>query len=1145
MLSSLTPHEANIKKWLIPVTRSEIDKRLNNNPKLRRFMTRLAILLRTSFLILTLICASQTMARSQKYKVTIKVKEQKLLDVFKSIQQQTNLIVFYSNTILNDQEKVSIQVKDEPLEKVLDKIIAGKALKYEVQAKYIVIAPKEEKKGGREIKEGMSVENIAPLPPPTIDVSGKVTDEDGNPLAGASVKVKNAVKGTVTNEEGIFMLNNVSENSIISVEFVGYASREIRLSNNQKVYTVRLTRITSELQEVVIGKGYYEEKQKYSVGNSVRITAKDIEKQPVSNPLLALQGRVPGLEVTQTTGMNGGAVEVRVQGQNSLRSGSDPLIIVDGVPFPTQFNIISGDFNIINEGSPLNYVNPTDIETIDVLKDADATAIYGSRAANGAIIITTKKGRVGKISVKANIQQGWGKVTSKVDMLNTRQYLDMRYEALKNDGIDWRASSYSANDLKLWDTTRYTDWQKELLGGTASYTNLNLSISGGSSTSQYLIGGTFNRTTTVFPGNFDNKNGSLHFNIGARSPNQRFHIQLGGSYMLSENGLPSDDLTDQAVRFEPNAPALYKPDGTLNWETNAAGNSTWANPLQYLLKDFSFTSTNLMTNASLTYKILSGLEIKTNVGYTSLQGKSYTPFPVSAEPPQRQATHVRSTNYNAISQNSWSIEPQISYDNSFNKVKLNVLVGTTIQQQKGESTIIQGSGYSSDQLLRNLSAALTTRVANNQNAYKYNALFGRVNLVYDDQYLLNITARRDGSSRFGANNQFHNFGSIGTGWIFSQNNFIKRNLSFLSFGKIRGSWGTTGSDQIADYSHLSLYAVPFLNIPYQGVQGLFASNISNPYIGWEETKKLQGGIDLGFLLHRVSISITYAINRSSNQLLQYSLPITTGFTGINSNFPATVQNTSWEFVLNSSNLTGKNFTWKTSLNITIPRNKLIDFPGIENSSYASVYVIGQPINVQKVYKFMGVDPAIGRYVFGDLDGNPTLIRNSEFRNGYISAFTQLHGGLINSFSFKGFQLDILFQFVRKMGPSFFYNGQSSPGAFASGASNQPIIVLNRWQKPGDITSINRYTTNALGTVRNGSDAGYSYDNSFIRLKNLSIAWQLPESLCKKFKIQNGNIYFRGQNLLTISKFNGLDPETSSITTLPPLRLLTAGITITL
>jgi hypothetical protein len=416
----------------------------------------------------------------------------------------------------------------------------------------------------------------------------------------------------------------------------------------------------------------------------------------------------------------------------------------------------------------------------------------------------------------------------------------------------------------------------------------------------------------------------------------------------------------------------------------------------------------------------------------------------------------------------------------------------------------------------------------------------------DNKYLLNLTARRDGSNKFGDKNKFHNFWSVGGGWIFTEERWIQNSLPFLSFGKLRGSYGTTGNDGIAPFSYLSIYTVNNPSIPYQNSIGLNPYNLSNPYLQWEETRKSQSGLDLGFFHNRVSIAVTYIRNRSGNQLVSYSLPTLTGFTDIFKNLPAIIQNAAWEFSLNTLNAKGRVFSWNTSANLTIPRNKLVRFPGIEETAYAdgsSGVIVGQPLGVIKVGKYAGMDPINGQHLLIDANGNPDP--NSWKQDVLISTATKFYGGIENTISFKGLELDFLFQFVRKRGyrDMYWWNESNYPGNFSSGSSNQPVTVLNHWQKPGDIAVSAPYSTNyySLGAIY--SDVAYNYDASFIRLKNVLLSFQLPAAWLKKAKLQNARIYANAQNLFTITKYTGLDPETMSFSTLPPLRMITMGVQV--
>jgi len=477
-----------------------------------------------------------------------------------------------------------------------------------------------------------------------------------------------------------------------------------------------------------------------------------------------------------------------------------------------------------------------------------------------------------------------------------------------------------------------------------------------------------------------------------------------------------------------------------------------------------------------------------------------------------------------------------------------VLVAGTIQQQNANQLSINGRGYSSDLLLQDpLSAATSSIGGSNQTEYKYNALFSRLGYVWDEKYILNLSARRDGSSRFGSANEFHNFGAIAGGWVFSNEGFLKDDR-LISFGKLTASYGTTGNDQIGDYSFLSLYNSVSYSAPYQGIPVISPRVLTNPFLQWEETKKTSIGLDLGFLKDRILLNAIWFENRSSNQLVSYPLPSITGFTGITENMPATVQNTGIELSINTINVKSKDFNWSTSFNLTVPQNKLVAFPNLANTSYASTYVIGKPIiNISKVYHFMGVNPATGLYQFlgsnGNLTSNPVFGQDNTV---FISQSPKYYGGLENSFSYKGFDLSFLFQFVKQTGTTDPF-GSIYPGRISSNQGNEPVWILDRWQKPGDQATIQLFGTDQRYSnqvsAANNSDAYYT-DASYIRLKNVALSYRLPINWLNKAHLQSLQIYLQAQNLLTITKYKGLDPENpQGVAGLPPLRVITMGIRI--
>jgi TonB-dependent starch-binding outer membrane protein SusC len=1100
----------------------------------------LRIMKLTAIIILT--ACLQVSAKGYSQKITLSVKDAPLEQVFKNIEKQSGFYFNYVHELINQAHPVTMQVKDASLEEVLAACFRGQPLDYAVvNADKLVIIKEKRQLSFAEIQKQVEV--------PPIDITGKVTDNEGRPLPGANVKIKGSNVGTTTDNNGQFILRNVVENSVLEISFVGYEMKTITVRGSGMV-NIALGQKLSLLDETVVI-AYGTTSRRFTTGNVATIKAVDIEKQPVLNPLLALQGRVTGVEVTQLSGLPGSKVNVRIQGQNSIASGNDPLIVIDGTPFPSQLTDMFVE-TIVQVGSPLNYINPADIESIDILKDADATAIYGSRAANGAILITTKKGKAGRTKLGINLQQGWGKVTRKVDMMNTRQYLDMRYEALRNNNIVLTDPTVVANDLKVWDTTRYTDWQKTLIGGTAKYTNISTSLSGGTAAIQYLVGASFNRQTAVFPGDFDNKQGTLHYNINGASANQRLKLQLTGSYSYTQNHLPGTDLTRQAVLMEPNAPPIYNEDGTLNWAPNISGSSTWQNPLTYTVNsDFNNTTKNLVSNAVVSYRVLPGLEVRTSAGYTNTLTEVFNPTRLELAAPEFRQFATRTASFGNRSMSGWIVEPQLQYTRKWGKGRGDAFLGATISKNSSSSLSVEGAGFANDLLMKTLSAATSfTITVSSSTVNRFNALFGRINYIWDDKYLVNLTARRDGSNKFGDKNKFHNFGSVGLGWILSQEKWVQPIRRVLSFAKLRGSYGTVGNDQIGNFKYLSIYSIRNPGIPYQNSIGLNADNIPNPYLQWEETRKRQGGGDLGFLNDRILLGLTVGYNRSSNLLLGYAVPSLTGFTGIAKNIPATIQNTSLEFTLNTVNIKSKHFIWTSSFNVTIPHNKLISFPGIELTSYAdgtNGVIVGQPLGIKKVYQYLGINPANGRHMVLDKNGNPNINTLAANFDKLISPLTKYYGGLVNNLSYRGFQLDFLIQFVRKMGTRdlYWYNGSKFPGEFNSGSSNQQVTVLNHWQKPGDTAPVPPFFTAQYSPSVINSDAMYSYDASYLRLKNVSLSWQLPTSWLQRAHIADAHLYFQGQNLATISNYTGLDPETMSINTLPPLQLWTVGVNLTL
>ena len=964
-------------------------------------------------------------------------------------------------------------------------------------------------------------------------VSGITTDTEG-PLAGVNILVKNTTRGAISDLQGAYKIQ-ASTNDTLIFTHLGYKTQEARVGARTTV-NIQMQPDATALDQVVINAGYYKVSDKEKTGSISRITAKEIENQPVSNPLAAMQGRMAGVHIVESSGVPGAGFEVRIRGQNSIAAGNQPLYVIDGVPYDSGslgISRVSGAIIPSANISPLSLLNPSDIESINVLKDADATSIYGSRGANGVVLITTKRGVAGRTKFTLNSSTGTGQVANKVKLLNTQQYLNMRRTAFSNDGLtEFGIWDYDVNGA--WDLNRNTDWQKELIGKTAYTNNVQTSISGGSIGTDFLLGAGHQTETTVFPGEFKYIRSTVHAKLNHRSDNDRFKMLFSANYSVEDNNLPGSDLTSPAYNLPPNAPALYDENGNLNWE-----DGTWENPIATLNGQYGNDQNNLLANSVLSYILLPGLELKTNLGYTDTRLREYRSNPHTIHNPAYGLDSGSSTMaVNQADRNSWIIEPQVGWNIGRGRSEWKILAGSSFQQQKGSHFAQYGVGFPSNALLNAMSAASNVTILRDKKTqYKYHAVFGRLNYNFDNRYILNLTGRRDGSSRFGPGNKFANFWAVGGAWVFSEEDFIKES-DLLSYGKLRASYGTTGNDQIGDYQYLDTYGIS--GNQYGGVAGLQPTRLFNPNFGWEINKKFEVALEAGLFQDRITFSAGYYRNRSSNQLTGTPLPSTTGFSSIQANLEALVENRGWEFELSSVNLIGDAFKWESGLNLTLPKNELLAFPGLETSTYANQYVIGEPISILKLYHVMGVNPESGIFEIEDYNGDG-IITSAEDRQVIKDISPILFGGWNNSFSYRNWELSIFLQFVKQDAINYFLYA-SPPGTMV----NQPIEVLDAWQQPGDDSSMQAYTTGGnmeayMAYFVSGQSDRIVSDASFIRLKNISLSYTLPKEIWKGVGCR---LYIQGQNLYTLTSFKGGDPEQTS-GFLPPIRHLSYGVQFSL
>jgi len=1089
----------------------------------------------TTFLLLAIMM--QVSATTLAQRVTINQKNANLTDVFKIIRIQTGYDFIYDQDLLAKSAPININVNNAALSEVLKRCLANQSLSFIIEDKTIII--KEE---GLLDKVKSYFDNIT--------VTGVVLDERGQPFPGVSIKLKGTNRYTVSGNGGKFYIAANEEYPTLVLSYLGYKTIEVTATST---LTVKMILDPAKLDEIMVI-GYGTTTRRLNTGSQAGISAKELEDQPVTNVLQALQGRLPGVTVTQTNGLPGAGINVQIRGANAIGvngvKANRPLYIIDGVPFLSEpINTAAlGSALPSAEGntSPMNSINPDDIDNIEVLKDADATAIYGSRGGNGVILITTKKGKAGATKFNLNASTGVSNVSHFVETVGTEQYLALRRKAFANNTTNPATPSVTtAPDLLVWDQNGYTDFQRYMLGNTAKTHDVNASLSGGDNQNNFYLSGTYHKENNVYPGAQGYQRGGAKFNLNHTSFNQRFNLSLSAMYSTDKNNISTTDLASWAYSLPPNFP-LYKADGSFNWDGGIS------NPLAYLNQTNDNRTSNLLSSLALRYNILKGFDFKTNLGYSKTDMTQIALRPLTSLNPNFNPTSgTASYVYNFT--NNYIVEPQLTYTRKIWKGTLNALVGGSYQFKQSKMPYsTSATGFSSDDFLRTSTAASTVSTTSSSVDYKYASLFGRVNYNIENKYILNANFRRDGSSRFGPNNKFGNFGSVGAAWLFSEEKLVKDNLNWFSFGKLRGSYGIVGSDDIGDYGYFDSYTAS--TYVYAGSTGLNPSRLANPNFKWEETKKLDIGLDLAFFKDRLSLSASYYRNRTSNQLITQTVSTQTGFSGYQSNLPATVQNSGWELSLTSTNIKKKDFSWTSSFNISQNHNKLLSFPDIEKSSYYTTYLVGNPISSYYVYQYAGINPATNLPSFTDFNGvgginSPTTGFAATGRGDRYFAGTsypKFYGGLTNNVSYKKFTLDFTFQFVKQQGRSLLTSSFYPPGYF----SNAALSVVNDYLALGSQNYlVSAGTRGAAGSAAylaysyySGSDASV-VDASFIRLKNVSLSYTLPTKWISKTGGTNIRVYAQGQNLFTITNYEGFDPESQGVVT-PPLRTITAGLQFT-
>lgn len=1092
------------------------------------------------FRLIVIFCLLYSCVPAFGQKVTVSEKGARIEKILENLERQTGYTFFYASNLFSDFRPVNVELKNVDLKNVLENMFRGKGVSYSIIAKTVVIRKLDVSQKDGEI---------------WVKVSGIVSAKDGQGLPGVSVAVVSdgKKKTWTTGPQGQYTTGQVAVHSVLVFSYVGYSEKNIKVNGRSSIDVV-LEEDENQLNEVQV-RAYSTTSRRLNTGNSFTLRSDELSVSPVPSIFQMLQNKVPGLQITQKTGQIGGSFEVKIRGISGLNS-VDPLYIIDGVSYPAggknlNPNGISGALPTLENnrgtgtlaqqgGNALNYINPSDIASIDILKDADATSIYGSRGAYGVILITTKRGsldRSGSPSLNLTLERGLSMAAELPALLSTQDYLALRREALKNDGSVIGPQDFDLNGTYSADAQN--DWRKELMGTKASANRLHARYSGGQELMNYSLVGSFNSQENVIRSKGSNQQGGFKLDLSTRTKNNLF--ELNGSTLLDftlNTMVPYDFTGDQSIFRAPNAPSYFNPDGSLNWISGV-------NPYSYLNVDYRGAVNNLIGTANLVYRPVSGLILKTQAGYNLLSANEIRQVPSSVfAPTDPLASERANSSSNKFSIRTWSIEPFASYRfGLFSEGVLSLTAGMTIQDKLIDQSVLTGTGFPADARLNNPAAGAVLTNRFNKADTRYVGYFTSMNYNWADRYILSTSVRYDGSTKFAPQNRFGWFGSIGATYIFSGEKFIKEHFPMLSFGKLRASYGTSGGDGIDNFLYLATYSI---GQDYLGDISFIPNGLANNSLKWETNKKRDISLSLGFLEDRLLVDVGYYRNTASSLLYGNPVSTVTGFPLITLNSPALIENKGYEFSISSQNAQGRKLRWRTSAVLTVPKTSILSISEYFLQPDFNFSIGKSPLNV-KVYDYVGVNPQTGEYNYRNVNGEivPSLpLLGNINKTVDIDLVPKYFGSLTNSFQFKSFSLDFSFAFANKMAKTLRGQSLNSPGAFNFNPSTD---ALGRWRQPGDQTDIAKATAGFLGlfSARTFSLSSGAYQRIYyVRLQNLSLSYNFGKQLLERLEVKEMSLSLQTQNLFTISDYKYLDPENASIDQLPILKVFNVRLALT-
>lgn len=1111
------------------------------------YYMKLSCLLASAFLfgINMLIAAPGKAQRLEEVEVTVNLKRQSLKEGIKQIQQQSAFKFAYVAAQLSPYDDITLPAERRSVLQTLNLLLQNTALTWSLNANTIVITEK------RAADPALSAR--------VITVSGKVTDEKGNGLPNVTITIKNGGGGAITDVNGHFTIRVPDEKTIVIFSMIGYTSVEIAAGSATPLNII-LKEETRSLNNVIVV-GYGTQKKRNVTAAIASVPMAEMRDMPISNVATGMQGKIPGVIVQQTGGAPGATPAIKVRGFGSISAGTNPLIVVDG--------------NIV-DASVFSNFSSNDIQSIDVLKDASSTAIYGSKGSNGVLIVTTKRGKSGKTRFNADVYTGFQDVSKKIDVLNSQQFAVFSKEASNNAYLDnvpganisdpnsarpnsYLRYRYPRGDLFEW--FNFDDPQKVAAMPTYDYqdmifrkgmiNNYQVTASGGNDNAQYLVTGGYLKQDGIIEKSALDRysiranvdiNVTDRFKLGANiNPVYKIQNDVNSDGHWAGNGIINAALS--AVPMTPvwnadhsaytSQAALATPYG---WPgiTNPVANIT-ENPNELI-------TTNLLTNVYASYQFLKDFSYRAtgnfNVGSTRRNAYKTSRMPLNQILPPTQAVGEASSDQTT----SWLFNQTLNYTKAAGPHNIDVLLGMEAYKYQYQRSQAIGTSYANDVVPTLNAAGLPSTVSSFRTANTSTSYFGRATYNYKEKYIANVSLRADGSSIFGSKNRWGVFPAGSVGWVLTEEPFMK-NIPVISNAKLRVSYGLAGNNQYTDnYPYLATLEADNYSFNNSLVNGLGAASLGNDELGWEKSKQFDAGIDIGFFHERIGIGIDYYKRNTNDLLLAVNVPTITGFSTAVKNIGA-IENKGWEFSLATRNLTGA-FTWNTNATLSFNRNTVVALgptgdPIRSNSGVneTNITMIGKPIGNIYGYKQIGIfqnQADLDKFPH-DLTSRPGDVKYEDVnKDGKITADDRtIIGnsqpdfiyGLTNTFRYKNFDLMVAIQGqqggqILNLSRRFFEN--------VEGSANQLTTVLNRWQsedKPGNgiIPRANQRTTGN----NNAISSRWVEDATYLRIQNVSIGYQLPEKILQHIRLQQARIYLSAQNLYTFTDYLNYNPEVSN------------------